>query len=79
MKQIRGVGNGGAGVQPPNFGVLLTLFKLDRANYAHHVTASTSKFENLTTSLQISHVKSKYLPIWDSAFCQLLKIIKCFY
>ena len=32
-------------------GVLLTLFQPDGADYAHHITARTPGFENLTTSL----------------------------
>ena len=37
--------------QPWNFGVLLTLFQPEGADYAHHTTASTPGFENLMTSL----------------------------
>ena len=36
---------------PRNLGVLLTLFQPEGADYAHHITASTPRFEKLTTSL----------------------------
>ena len=32
--------------------VLLTLFQPEGVDYVHHITASTPRFENLTTSLQ---------------------------
>ena len=38
-----------AGVR--NLEVLLTLFQPEGADYVHHITASTPRFENLTTSL----------------------------
>ena len=37
-----------------NSEVLLTLFQPEGADYAHHITASTSRFENLKTSLLIN-------------------------
>ena len=50
----RAVVSGGArgALAPPEFEVLLTLFQPEGADYAHHITASTLGFENLTTSLQ---------------------------
>ena len=47
---IRAVFIGGAG----NLEVLLTLFQPEGADYAHHITASTPRFENLKTSLLIN-------------------------
>ena len=48
---IRAVVSGGK--HPRNLGVLLTLFQPEGADYAHHITASTPGFKNLTTSLPI--------------------------
>jgi hypothetical protein len=45
-------GAGGA-LAPRNMGVLFTLFQPEGADYAHHITASTPGFENLTTSLPL--------------------------
>ena len=38
---------------PQNLGVLLILFQPEGADYAHHITASTPGFENLTTALSM--------------------------
>ena len=45
-------GDVGGALAPPEFGSLLTLFQPEGADCAHHITARTPGFENLTTALQ---------------------------
>ena len=51
--RVRAVVSGGAEgtLAPPEFGVLLTLFQPEGADYAHPIIASTLGFQNLTTAL----------------------------
>ena len=44
-----------------NLGVLLTLFQPEGADYAHHITASTPGFGNLTTALQLEFELEKII------------------
>ena len=50
------VSRGAGGAAPPEFGMLLTLFQPEGADYAHHITGSTHGFGNLTTALLIDKI-----------------------
>ena len=58
---IRAVVSGDAGgaLAPPEFESSVNPIPIQLAEYAHHITASTPGFENLTTSLHIA-----ILPDW---------------
>ena len=67
-----------------NLGVLLTLFQPEGADYAHHITASTPGFKNLTTSLDresdslISHKNvATNVFLCQKVFCQEGKSNNC--
>ena len=53
IRQSRAVVSGGAegALAPPEFGSSVNPIPTRGADYAHHITASTPGFENLTTSL----------------------------
>jgi hypothetical protein len=54
--------------------VLLTFFQPEGADYAHHITASTPGFENLTTSLD--HAQHFFKNEWTLLIHNILNKIK---